>query len=91
MVGVSSQGGLQNISHPTPGPTLIYRQERLAEVEGAEGLEAWEEQGVSAEVMAETEAWVVAREGMVVHWGRAGGGWWSDSRFLPRRVRAVAG
>ena len=54
-------------------------------------MEAWEEQGVSAEVMAETEAWVVAREGMVVHWGRAGGGWWSDSRCLPRRVRAVAG
>ena len=54
-------------------------------------MEAWEEQGVSAEVMADTEARVVVKGGLEVHWGRAGGGWWSDSRCLPRRVRAVAG
>ena len=54
-------------------------------------MEAWEEQGVSAEVMADTEARVVVKGGLEVHWGRAGGGWWSDSRCLPRRGRAAAG
>ena len=86
VVGVNQPGGFRIYLTPH---SFTYHQGRQAEVEGAEGSEAWEEQGVSAEVTAETEARVVAREGLEVHWGRADGGWWSDSRCLPRRVRGA--